>query len=328
MKPSLVAVFHGCAALAAAVLGANAHAAESAFPTKPIRLIVASAPAGPNDVVARAVSVPWGELLGRPIVVDNRAGAAGVIGTELGAKASPDGYTLLLGFQGPLVISPNLNESVPYDTVRDFAPVSLAVSSPFVLLVHPAVPAKSVKELIALAKERPGKLNFASGGIGIGSHMSMELLKHTTGTDMVHVPYKGAGPGLTAVMAGEVNMMFAAVAAALPHMKADRLRALAIGGEARSPLLPDVPTLAESGYRVSATSWYGVVAPRNTPRSIVAKLHGSFVRVLGEPAMKKRLTDLAFEVNASTPDEFARMIREELALWRKVIASAGLKGKG
>ena len=327
MKPPLIALLYCSAALVANVPGPIAWAAQSAFPTKPIRLIVASAPAGPNDVVARAVSTPWGEALGRPIVVDNRAGAAGVIGTELGAKASPDGYTLLLGFQGPLVISPNLSESVPYDTLRDFAPVSLAVTSPFVLLVHPSVPAKSVKELIALAKDRPGKLNFASGGIGIGSHMSMELLKHITGTDMVHVPYKGAGPGLTAVVAGEVNMMFAAVAAALPHMKAERLRALAIGGDTRSPLLPELPTLSESGYRVSASSWYGVVAPRSTPRAVVAKLHDTLVRVLTEPAMNKRLSDLAFGVSASTPDAFARLIREELALWRKVIAAAGLKGK-
>jgi tripartite-type tricarboxylate transporter receptor subunit TctC len=316
----------GCAAFSAHALSGFSWAAEPAFPTRPIRLIVASAPAGPNDVVARALSTPWGEMLGRPIVVDNRAGAAGVIGTELGAKAQPDGYTLLLGFQGPLVIAPNLNASIPYDTLKDFAPVSLAVSSPFVLLVHPGVPAKSVKELIALAKQRPGKLNFASGGGGTGSHMSLELLKHITGTDILHVPYKGAGPGLTAVIAGEVNMMFAAVAAALPHMKSDRLRPLAIGGDKRSALLPDLPTLSESGYRVSASSWYGVVAPRNTPRSIVSKLHDTLARTLNEPTMKTRLTDLAFEVNASTPEDFASLLREELATWRKVIAAAGLKG--
>jgi tripartite-type tricarboxylate transporter receptor subunit TctC len=316
----------GCAAIGIYTLSAVSWAAEPAFPTRPIRLIVASAPAGPNDVVARALSTPWGEMLGRPIVVDNRAGAAGVIGTDLGAKAQPDGYTLLLGFQGPLVIAPNLNEPIPYDTLKDFAPVSLAVSSPFVLLVHPGVPVKSVKELIALAKQRPGKLNFASGGGGTGSHMSLELLKHITGTDILHVPYKGAGPGLTAVIAGEVNMMFAAVAAALPHMKSDRLRALAIGGDKRSALLPDLPTLNESGYRVSASSWYGVVAPRNTPRSIVSKLHDTLARTLNEPTMKTRLTDLVFEVNASTPEDFASLLREELATWRKVIAAAGLKG--
>jgi tripartite-type tricarboxylate transporter receptor subunit TctC len=327
MKPRFSAMLCGCAAFSVYSLSGVSSAAQPAFPTKPIRLIVASAPAGPNDVVARALATPWGEMLGRPIVVDNRAGAAGVIGTELGAKAQPDGYTLLLGFQGPLVIAPNLNESIPYDTLKDFAPISLAVSSPFVLLVHPGVPVKSVKELIALAKERPGKLNFASGGVGIGSHMSMELLKHITGTDILHVPYKGAGPGLTAVVAGEVNMMFAAVAAALPHMKADRLRALAIGGDKRSALLPDLPTLSESGYRVSASSWYGVVAPGNTPRSIVSKLHDTLARILNETPMKTRLTDQAFEVNASTPEAFASLLREELATWRKVIAAAGLKGR-
>lgn len=325
MKTSIAnRIVKGAACVGLAV-SAGAAAQQGTYPTKPIRLIVASSPGGPNDVVARLVATPWGEALGRLIVTDNRAGAAGVIGTELGAKAAPDGHTLLLGFQGPLVIAPNLNASVPYETLRDFAPVSLAVSAPFVLLVHPNVPANDPKELIALAKARPGKLNFASGGIGIGSHMSMELLKHIAGVDMVHVPYKGAGPGMTGLVGGEVDMMFAGVGAALPHVNAKRLRAIGIGGEKRSPSLPGLPTLIESGYRVTASSWYGVVAPAATPAAIVETLHGSLVRVLNGAPTNARLTELGFEVNASTPAEFAALIRDELALWGKVIAAANLK---
>ena len=307
---------------------AQVSAAETAYPTKPIRLIVASAPAGPNDLVARAMATPWSEALGRQIVVDNRAGAAGVIATDTGTKANPDGYTLLVGFQGPMVIAPNMNESVPYDPVKDFAPITLAVSSPYLLVVHPKVPAKSAKELVALAKSRPGKMNFASGGAGIGSHMVGELLKHITGTQIVHVPYKGAGPGLTAVVGGEVDMMFAAVGAALPHVKAERLRAVAIGGDKRSAAVPDVATFRESGYALDASSWYGVVAPARTPRAIVTKLNETAVRVLNAPALKTHLTSQGFELVASEPEAFGKLIREELATWRKVIEAAGLKGKG
>lgn len=315
-----------CAGVSQIVAGQSSSAVQQPHPSKPIRLIVASSPAGPNDLVARMLASPWGELLGRPIVVDNRAGAAGIIGTELAAKAAPDGYTLLLGFPGPLVIAPQLNE-VPYDTLKDFTPVSLAVSAPFVLLAHPSVPAKSVKELVALAKAQPGKLNFASGGTGIGSHMAMELLKHITGINMVHVPYKGAGPGLAALLAAEVDVMFAGLSSALPHIKTDKLRALAVGGEKRSQLLPDLPTVSESGFQFNTSSWYGILAPRNTPPTLVARLHGTLVRTLNAPQMKGQLTEIAFEVNGSTPGEFASFLRTEMVTWGKVINAAGLKGK-
>lgn len=308
-------------------LGETASAAEQPYPHKPIRLIVASSPGGPNDLVARMVAVPWGELLGRPIVIDNRAGAAGIIGTELVARAAPDGYTLLVGFPGPLIIAPLLNASAPYDTLKDFAPVSLAVSAPFVLLVHPGVPAKSVQELVALARARPGKINYASGGTGIGSHLAMELLNHITATRMVHVPYKGAGPGLTALMAAEVDAMFIALGSVLSHIKTEKVRALAVGGEKRFPLLPQLPTVSESGYRFNASSWYGILAPRNTPRAIVGRLHATLTQTLETPPMKARLTDMAFEVIGSTSDEFTQLIREEVATWRKVINAAGLKGQ-
>ena len=309
------------------VLCAPSFAAEPPYPNKPIRLIVASAPGGPNDIVARMISTPWGELLGRPIVVDNRAGAAGVIGSELVARAAPDGYTLLVGFPGPLIIAPLLNDTAPYDTPKDFAPVSLMVSAPFVLLVHPSVPAKSVKELVALALGRPGKISYASGGTGQASHLAGELLNHVTGTRMLHVPYKGAGPALTALMSAEVDALFVALGPALPHIKTEKVRALALGGEKRSPLMPNLPTISESGYRFNSSSWYGILAPRNTPRAIVSRLHATLTQTLETPQMKTRLTDMAFEVIGSTPDAFANLIREETATWRTVISAAGLKGK-
>ncbi|MEA3153863.1 MAG: hypothetical protein QOK44_1452 [Betaproteobacteria bacterium] len=323
-KLLLCAMGTGCGVF---TFGETLSAAEAPYPNKPIRLIVASSPGGPNDLVARMVAAPWGELLGRPIVIDNRAGAAGVIGSELVARAAPDGYTLLVGFPGPLIIAPLLNETAPYDTLKDFAPVSLAVSAPFVLLVHPGVPAKSVKELVALARARPGKMNYASGGTGIGSHLAMELLNHVTGTQMVHVPYKGAGPGLTALMAAEVDAMFVALGSVLPHIKTEKVRAIALGGEKRYPLLPNLPTISESGYRFNSSSWYGILAPRNTPRTVIGRLHGTLTQTLEAPQMRTRLTDMAFETIGSTPDEFAKLIREETATWRKVISAAGLKAK-
>ncbi len=302
-------------------------AAEPQYPSRPIRLIVASAPGGPNDIVARIAATPWGDLLGKAIVVDNRAGATGMIGTEIAARAAPDGYTLLLGFPGPLIIGPLLSDKPPYDALKEFTPVSLAVSAPFVLLVTPVLPARSMKELVALAKAQPGKLNYASGGTGQSSHMAMELFKLVAAIDLLHVPYKGAGPGMTALIAGEVGVMFAAIPAAAPHLKANRLRALAVGGAQRSALLPETPTIVESGFHFDAASWYGVLAPRNTPRAIVARLHDTLVQTLTAPPMRARLSEIAFAINASSPDAFASFLRQETATWRKVVAAVGLRSK-
>jgi tripartite-type tricarboxylate transporter receptor subunit TctC len=302
-------------------------AAEPSYPRKPIRLIVASSPGGPNDLIARILAVPWGEALRTTIVVDNRAGAAGMIGTELAARAGADGYTLLLGFPGPLIIGPLLSDAPAYDALKDFTPVSLVVSAPFVLLVNPNVPARSVRELVALAKARPGKLNYASGGTGISSHMVMELLKLVAAIDMVHVPYKGAGPGMAALLSSEVDAMFAAIPAALPHLKSDRLRALAVGGEHRSSLLPTVPTLKESGFQLDASSWYGLLAPKNTPAGVVMRLHDTLTRTLTSQAMRTRLSEVAFEVHASSSEAFARHLRTEIATWGKVVAATGLRKK-
>jgi len=313
-------------ALCAAQIQHAAAQSPGAYPSRPIRMIAPSSPGGPVDVLARILAHGMTGTLGQQIVVENRAGAAGQIGADLVAKSAPDGYTLLLGFSGPLAISPNLNEKTPYDSLRDFAPVSQVAAAPYVLLVHPTVPAKSVKELVALARSRPGKLNFASGGNGTGLHMAGELLNFTAGIKIVHVPYKGAGPGIAAMMGGEVDMMFNGVAAALPHIKSGKVRAIAVGGDKRSPLVPELPTVAESGLKFNTTGWYGVVAPRGTPQPVIARLHAETVKALNHPAMKDQLVNLGVDSVGSTPDQFATLIREEFAIWAKVIKAAGLKG--
>ena len=316
---SRLLIFSACA-----VLGPLATAQP--FPSKPIRMVAPSSPGGPVDVIARVLAQGMIETLGQQIVIENRAGAAGQIGAELVAKALPDGYTLLLGFSGPLAISPSLSDSTPYNPLKDFAPISQVAAAPYVLLVHPSVPAKSVKELVALARSRPGKMNFASGGNGTGLHMAGELFKFTAGVKIVHVPYKGAGPGTAALLGGEVDMMFNGIAPALSHIRAGRLRSLAVGGDKRSPLVPELPTVAESGLKFNTTGWYGIVAPRGTPQPVVAKLHAETVKALNLPAVKDQLTKLAVDVIGSTPEQFASLIREELATWAKVIKAAGLKG--
>ena len=316
-----------CAGLSHFTAAQSPQGAPQAFPNKPIRMIAPSSAGGPVDVIARILAPGWSEVLGQQIVIDNRAGAAGLIGAELVAKAMPDGYTLLLGFSGPLVIVPQLNDSTPYDTLHDFAPVSLAASAPYVLLVHPGVPAKSVKELVALARSRPGKLNFASGGTGTGLHMAGELFNLAAGVKVAHVPYKGAGPGMTALLGGEIDMMFNGLSPALPFIKSERLRALAVGGDKRSPLVPDLPTVIESGFQFNTSGWYGVLAPKGTPQPIVAKLNATLVKALNSPQLSERSNEIAVDEIGSTPAEFAERMREEMTTWGKVIKAAGLKGK-
>jgi tripartite-type tricarboxylate transporter receptor subunit TctC len=309
-----------------AVPGQNAAAqAPGSYPNRPIRMIAPSGAGGPVDVICRALTQGLSEVLGQQIVVENRVGAAGLIGTEIVVKSPADGYTLLFGFSGPLAIVPNLNPNTPYDPIRDLVPVSQVAAAPYVLLVHPSVPAKSVKQLVALAKSQPGKMNFSSGGNGVGIHMAGELFKVAAGVQIVHVPYKGAAPAMTALMAGEVDMMFNGLSPALPHIQSGKLRALAVGGAARSPLFPELPTIKESGFDFNTAGWYGVLAPRGTPQPIVARLHEGLVRVLGTADMKARLTKLAVESIGTTPAEFASLMREENDRWSKVIKAAGLK---
>lgn len=317
----------GVVLLLGLISGTGAWGQAAAYPDRPIRMIAPSSAGGPTDVIARAVSTPLSDILGKQIVIDNRAGAAGLIGTEMVAKATPDGYTLLFGFSGPMSIVPHIVKSVPYDPVKDFTHVSLVASAPYVLLANPTLPVKNVQELIALAKSQPGKLNFASGGNGTGIHMAGELLNHVAGIRIVHVPYKGAGPGMSALIAGEVNVMFNGLSSALPQIKTNRLRALAVGGDKRSALLPELPTVAESGLKFSVDGWYNLSAPAGTPRPIIARLHKDLLRTLAMPDVKTRLDALGVEPIGSTGSEFVIMLKAELAKWGQVVKTAGIKAQ-
>lgn len=313
---------------ASSATGAAQSAADASYPTRPIRMIAPSSAGGPVDVIARVVAQGLSEALGQQVVVDNRAGAAGIIGAELVAHGSPDGYTLMYGFSGPLAIAPQLAAKRPYDATKDFAPVSLVAQGQYVLIARPSLPAGSVKELVALAKSQPGKLNFASGGNGTGIHLAGELLKLTAAINIVHVPYKGAGPGMAALLGNEVDFMFNGLPPALPHVKSGKLKALAVAGAKRSPLLPDVPTLREGGVNFDTAGWYGIVAPPKTPRAIINRVHAATVKVLATPAIAENLTRQGVEVVGSTPEEFAKVIRDEWSRTEKVIRAAGLKGQG
>ena len=314
--------------LAAACAAAGPHAAAQAagsYPSRPIRMILPASPGGPVDVIARTVGTGLAEALGQQIVMDNRAGAGGIIGAEIVVNANPDGYTLMFAHSGPLAIEAALHSKLSYHPLKSFAPVSLVAESPYALIVNPAMPAKSVKELVALAKSRPGKFHYASGGIGTGIHMAGELLNVAAGVKIVHVPYKGAGPGMAALISGEVDMMFNGVSSALPHIKAGRLRALAISSAQRTPLLPDLPTVAESGLTYETAGWYGLVAPARTPKPVTAKLQSHLHKALNTPEMKVRLAGQGIDGIASTPEQLTLHLRAELEKWTAVVNAAGLK---
>ncbi len=310
--------------LAAGPLGAQDRAQD--YPRKPLRLIVPFAPGGGNDTVARAIAQHLGARLGQPVIVDNRAGAGGVVGAELAAKSPADGYTLFLGGVGSHAVNPNLHARLPYDPVGDFAPITLIASAPSVLVVHPAVPANSIAEFTALAKANPGKLNYASNGNGSSAQLAAVLYESMAGVAMVHVPYKGLAPALVDLLGGEVQAMFSSVVAIVPHIRAGRLRALAVTGRRRTPLLPEVPTLAESGLPgYEAGSWYGILAPAGTPREIISKLHGEMVHALAQPEVRGRLAGEGAEVIGSTPEEFAAHIKSELARMGRLVRGAGIR---
>jgi tripartite-type tricarboxylate transporter receptor subunit TctC len=296
------------------------------YPRKPVRLIVPFAPGGGNDTVARAIAQNVGASLGQPVIVDNRAGAGGVVGAELAAKASPDGYTLFLGGVGSHAVNPSLHARLPYDPVRDFAPITLIASAPSVLVVHPSVPAHSIAQFTALAKANPGKLNYASNGNGSSAQLAAVMYESMAGVAMVHVPYKGLAPALVDLLSGEVQAMFSSVVAIVPHIRAGRLRALAVTGQRRSPLMPEVPTLDESGLPgYQAGSWYGMLAPAGTPRPIIVRLHDEIVRALAQPEVRERLAAEGAEVAGSTPEEFAAHIKSELARTGKLLREAGIR---
>ncbi|MBM3358018.1 MAG: tripartite tricarboxylate transporter substrate binding protein [Betaproteobacteria bacterium] len=314
-------------ALALSLAGGTAHVAIAAeYPVKPIRIVVGFAPGGGTDTTTRALAPKLSAALGQQIVVDNRPGAAGNIGTDLVAKAPADGYTLLMGTIAALAINPSLYEKLPFDPVRDFAPISRGVDSTNVLVVHPSVPAKTVKELIALAKKRPGDLNYGSSGVGGAGHLAGELFNLIADTKLVHVPYKGGAPAMVDLIAGHVHMIFATAATANPQIKAGKIRPLAVTTLKRAVSLPDVPTLSEAGIKgFEANNWYGLLAPAKTPRPIIDRLNREFVAALRLPDVKEFLLAQGLEPAPSTPEEFADYIKAEMAKWAKVVKASGAK---
>jgi tripartite-type tricarboxylate transporter receptor subunit TctC len=312
-------------AMAAAIVVAGTAAyAQQNYPVRAIRLVVPSSPGGGTDITARIIAPKLSEYLGQQIVVENRAGAGTMIGGELVARSTPDGYTLLMGIS-TLAINPAIYKKVPYDALKDLAPISQVVSLPNMLVLHPSIPAKSVKELIAFTKAHPLQLNFASAGIGTSPHLSMELFLVMSHIKMVHVPYKGSGQGVVDVLAGHVAVMMPSILTALPYAKEGRLRALGVTSARRAAGAPDIPTIAEAGVPgYEATQWFGVLAPTGTPRDIVNRLNGEIVRVLKSPEVRDRLSADGAEPVGSAPEEFAAYIRSETAKWAGVIKSAGI----
>ena len=306
---------------------ATAHA--QTYPAKPLRFVVPFAAGGGSDLVARTVAAKLSETLGNTVVVDNRAGAAGSIGAEIVAKSPPDGHTLLLGSSGPLSINPSLYVKLPYDASRDFAPVALVTIMPFLLVTHPALPVRSVKDLVALAKTRPNELNYGSPGNGSTTHLANELLKSMTGMRITHVPYKGVAPAATDLISGEVQVLTGDLSTLLPHVKSGRMRGIAVTSARRSSLLPQMPTIAESGVPgYDASGWFGVLVPAGTPATIVERLNAAIVKASATADARERLAALGGEVAAGTPEQFAAHIRSEAAKWGKVIRAVGIKQEG
>ena len=303
--------------------GAGAAMAQS-YPNRPIRLISPFAPGGGNDMISRTIAQALGKNLGQSVVVDNRPGANTIIGMELVAKAAPDGYTLIMT-GSTVAINAALNPRLPYDSLRDFAPVSQVATTPLLFAVHPSVPAASVKELIALAKAKPGQLNFPSAGVGNISHLAGELFNVTAGVNLVHVPYKGTAPATADLLAGRVSVVFNSAFATLPYVKSGRLRALAVTGRARSSLLPAVPTVIESGLPgYEAGTWYGVLAPAATPSTVIERLHAEIVKAMSMDDVRHRLIEDFLDPVGNTPQEFSAMIKIEISKWSRVVKSAGI----
>ena len=315
------------AAVCAAAILHSAGAAAQAWPAKPVRVVVPFPPGGSTDIVARIVAQKLGERLGQSMVIENRGGAGGTLGAAQVAKAAPDGYTLLVASTSTHVVAPGVYPKLEYDPVKDFAPISLMAVSPYLLVVNPALPAKSVKELVELARKQPGKLNYASAGVGSTTHLAMEMLKTAAGMDITHVPFNGNGPAGTAVLGGQVQALFGSMPAVLPQAKAGKMRPIAVGTMKRSPALPDVPSVAESGYPgFDVSLWLGFFAPRGTPAPIISRLHGELVKISTSAEMKEQ-----FERNGASPVhnasnlELEKLVRAEIAKYSKVIKAANIK---
>ena len=310
-----------------AVLFLGGSAAAQNYPNRPVRLIVAYAPGGTTDFTARVVGPRLSEALSQTVVIDNRPGAGSIIGTDLVAKANPDGYTLLLA-DTAFGIVPAIYSKPPFDPARDFSPVLQIIGVANCLVVHPSLPVKSVKELVALAKSKPGQLTFGSGGVGTPLHMGGEQLKIAANIDMLHVPYKGAAPAMTDLLGGHLAMIFPTMTVGLPHVKAGKLRAIAVTSARRSPALPDVPTTAEAGYpTVNATSWFGLVAPARTPKPIVDRLHDEMARILRQTDVRERFAAQQAEIVGSAPGAFGKFVAAEIAGWKAVAKAGGIKAE-
>ena len=315
-------------AIACLLLGAGTFAPAAnaqTYPVRPVRMVIPIAPGGGTDIVGRMVAQKLTEALGQQFIVDNRPGAGGIIGTEAVAKSPPDGYTVLLTPTSH-TINPSLYSKLPYDTVRDFAPVSLLVSVTTVFVAHPSLPVRTVKDVVALAKSRPGQLSFGSAGNGHLFHLTGELFKTAAQIDMVHVPYKGGAPAIASLVSGEVSMLFETMLALQPFIQAQRVRPIAVASAQRSPLLPAVPTFVESGYpAIVAANWYALFAPASTPKEVVMKLNTEIARALNAPEMRERLRAQGTEVAAASPEHLADFVRSELATWSQAVKASGAR---
>jgi tripartite-type tricarboxylate transporter receptor subunit TctC len=311
--------------MASLTLAADIAAAQT-YPSRPIRIVITFPAGGPSDTVVRPIAQRLNEAWGQPVILDNRGGAGGVVGTEIVARAAPDGYNLLVGTAGGMAINPNLMASLPYDPFRDFAPVCMLVINPQILVAHPSLPANNVKELVALAKAKPGQLNFGSSGTGTATHLGMELLKLATGIDVVHVPYKGGAPAVTDLIAGQVQMIFVSMPSVMPHVQSGRLKALAVGSAKRVGSAPDVPTVAEAGYvGFEYANWNALFAPAGTPAAIVNKLNAEVVRILSDPVLAQRLSAQGAEPAPGSPEALGRWLRQDYDRWKKVIRVGNIK---
>ena len=309
--------------VAAVVVASAAHA--QTYPAKPIRLVVGFPAGGPTDIVSRTLAPKLTEALGQAVVVDNRAGAGGVIATEQVAKSPPDGYTLLMGTIGGIAVSMSLHPNRGYDTLRDFAPITQAVTVTNLLVVHPTMPAKTVKELLAIARSKPGRLNYASSGNGTVTHLAGELLKLMGKVDIVHVPFKGGAPALTALISGEVDMSYENSLVVTPHVKAGKVKALAVTGSKRSRLLPELPTIAETLPGYNASGWYGLFAPAATPKAVIARLHTEAAKALRLPDVVRTLSSQGAEPVGNTPEEFSAFVKSEIEKWANLVKVAKMK---
>jgi tripartite-type tricarboxylate transporter receptor subunit TctC len=313
-------------ALATACPAVPAGAADGKYPTRPIRFVVGFLPGGPSDTIARVVGAKLAESLGQPVIVDNRAGAGGNVSADIVADAPPDGHTILLGTGGPLVIAPIIGQKVGFDPDRDFAAVSTLGGSMSILAAHPSLPASNVKELIALAKAKPGEINYASSGVGSANHLTAELLSSMANIKLSHVPYKGSGAALPALISGEVKLGYGPILPAIQHVKAGRIKALGVSGIRRAAAAPDIPTIAEQGLAgFHVDSWYGVFVPAKTPRPIVTRLNAELNRILALPDVKERLSRDGVEPSGSTPEHLQSIVQNEKKMWSKVIRQANIK---